>query len=309
MELTKQKNITCPHCGEVVKQHWKLCPVCETPRWDARCPGCGMEILAHWNICPECHTRLSGALTLKNHKPDQTNNNPDSWTDPQSGIVFLKVPGGSFMMGDNFNEGLENEGPLHEVLLDDFYLARTPVTRLQWQQVTGKEGGSPSLGLDHPVTHVDYDAISNFISLLNDHHGTSRNFNLASEAQWEYAARSGGKHQRYSGSDVPEPVAWYGDNSDGHPHKVALKKPNDLGFYDMSGNVWEWCRDVFSDLAYDNHDHRNPMLGSDHQITDHVARGGSWMMDAWSLRCTRRFSFPENASGNGLGFRPVMIVC
>lgn len=312
--MIKHVNKACPHCGENVKVHWKICPVCETRLPGQPCPGCGLETLSHWNICPECHARLSSDFTKKNGTPDlaemfhgHDGKKPATWKDPLSGIMFILVSGGSFLMGDQSNEGLENERPVHEVRLDDFYLARTPVTQKQWQHVTGQEGGSPATGPDHPVTHIDFNDIRAFLKILNDHHTTGRRFTLPSEAQWEYAARSGGKNQRYSGSDTPESVAWYGENSEGFPHEVALKKPNELGFYDMSGNVWEWCQDVFSEFAYTSHDLQNPVLESA-SIKDRVARGGNWLMDAWSIRCTRRFSFPENVSGQGLGFRPAMIV-
>lgn len=305
---------TCARCGETVSNHWTLCPACEAPLPGPACPGCEEEVKPHWVICPECHTRLtptrSDRVTVRHPGIDtelSDKTEADIWTDPHSGIVFIRIQAGTFIMGDEEGDGLENEGPAHQVELDGFFLARTPVTNRQWQKVTGLELESETTGPDHPVTFVDYDQIRDFLRLLNKHHAGARCFSLPTEAQWEYAARSGGKRERYAGGNTPDALAWYGENSDGYAHEVAQKKPNGLGLYDMSGNVWEWCRDVFSESAYTAHDHRNPVVDGS-RPADRVARGGNYMMDAWSLRCSRRFSFPENLSGKGLGFRPVMVI-
>ena len=231
---------------------------------------------------------------------------PSVWTEPLTGLTFVPVPGGSFIMGDQTGTGHENEKPAHPVTLTPFYMAATTVTRNQWQTVTGEEAGSESLAPETPVTHVSFREVEAFIYLLNSRYD-DRRFSLPTEAQWEYAARGGGCHGLYSGSDNPADVAWFGENSDGRPHAVATKKPNAFGLYDMCGNVWEWCLDRFDDQAYEHHDKQNPLI-TGHPDMDRVARGGSWLMDAWSIRCARRFSFPEDISGNGLGFRLVMML-
>jgi phenylacetic acid degradation protein PaaD len=230
-----------------------------------------------------------------------------SWTEPLSGMTFLFIPGGSFMMGDFSGKGHENETPVHEVTLTPFFMARTPVTRQQWLAVTGEDAGPCDLSPDHPVTHVSFNDIETFIGILNEKH-QDRSFCFPTEAQWEYAARSGAKDQIFAGSDNPKDVAWFGENSDGRPHRVATKKPNGFGLFDMSGNVWEWCLDHFDEAAYEKHERQDPVTKGK-KGEDRAARGGSWLMDAWSARCTRRFSFPEDVSGNGLGFRPVMVPC
>ncbi|GAB6094799.1 hypothetical protein JCM14469_10510 [Desulfatiferula olefinivorans] len=303
--MTSQAVKTCARCGEEVRPHWTLCPACEARLPGPACPGCGSETKAHWVICPECHTRLKPGKKAAAGSSGTAASG--TWTEPRSGIDFIRIPPGSFMMGDAEGDGLENEQPIHDVELDAFYMAKTPVTNRQFQQVTGREPESETRGPDHPVTFVDYDQIRDFLRILNEHHNGARRFSLPTEAQWEYAARSGGKHERYAGSDSPDAVAWYGENSEGFLHDVALKKPNGLGLYDMSGNVWEWCRDVYSETAYAAHGRRNPLTDGDGPA-DRVARGGNFMMDAWSLRCSRRFSFPEALSGKGLGFRPVMVI-
>lgn len=231
---------------------------------------------------------------------------PSVWTESLTGLTFVPLPGGSFMMGDQTGTGHENEKPVHQVILRPFYMATTAVTRKQWLAVTGETAGSESLAPETPVTHVDFNEVDAFISRLNRRYD-DRTFQLPTEAQWEYAARGGGRHSLYAGSDDPDEVAWFGENSDGRPRAVATKKPNVFGLYDMSGNVWEWCLDRFDDQAYKHHDKQNPLI-TGHSDKDRVARGGSWLMDAWSIRCARRFSFPEDVSGNGLGFRLVMLM-
>jgi phenylacetic acid degradation protein PaaD len=229
---------------------------------------------------------------------------PSHWTEPLTGLSFILIPGGSFMMGDVAGEGLDDEKPVHEVVLSPYYMATTTVTKRQWLAVTGTEAGNTALGPEHPVTHVSFKDIESFIRILNRYH-TDKTFSLPSEAQWEYAARSGGKAQKYAGSDDPKSVAWFGENSNGYPHEVATKKANELGLFDMSGNVWEWCVDGFDEAAYAIHEKHDPVINAE-KGKDRAVRGGSWLMDAWSARCTRRFSFPEDVSGNGLGFRLII---
>jgi phenylacetic acid degradation protein PaaD len=243
----------------------------------------------------------SSHRTEKTEPADMTN----SWTEPISGIEFVKILAGNYSMGDFTEEGLGDELPVHEVHIDTFYLAVTPVTRRQWKAVMGRETGPSALNPDCPATDMTYEDIGAFLEALNMGSDASRRFLLPTEAEWEYAARSGGKNEPYPGSNDPHSVAWFGENSEGRPRPVAQKKPNGLGLYDMAGNVWEWCRDTYQENAYKLHERSNPVcLGE--SSSDRVARGGSWLMDAWSLRCTRRFSFPVSASGNGLGFRPAM---
>lgn len=239
-------------------------------------------------------------------EPEHQTEKTSPWTEPLTGLSFVLIPGGSFMMGDVSDDGLDDEKPVHEVVLSPYYMSRTTVTKQQWLAVTGTEAGNSALGPDHPVTHVSFNDIESFINVLNQEH-TDRSFSLPSEAQWEYAARSGGKDQKYAGSDDPKSVAWFGENSNGYPHEVATKKANELGLFDMSGNVWEWCVDGFDETAYEIHENHDPAIRAE-KGKDRTVRGGSWLMDAWSARCTRRFSFPEDVSGNGLGFRLIMLL-
>ena len=226
------------------------------------------------------------------------------YTDPITGINFVRVPGGAFSMGDTFDDGVEDEKPVHEVTLSDFYMAACPVTQAQWKCLMA-ENPSSFVADDHPVEQVTLNDVQAFIDKLNAASKSGLHFSLPSEAQWEYAARSGGKRELYAGGQDPEAVAWFDENSSGGSAPVAGKAPNGLGLYDMSGNVWEWCLDLYHADAYRRHSKMDPICTTGE--TDRVIRGGSWHLDAWSARCSRRFRFDPELYGPALGFRVVMI--
>jgi formylglycine-generating enzyme required for sulfatase activity len=224
--------------------------------------------------------------------------------EPVCGLEFVLVRGGTYAMGDTLGQGVENEQPVHQVALDSFHIARFPVTQAQWSMLK-KENPSEFQHADHPVEQVTWPHARDFARKLSQAAPTDVRFELPTEAQWEYAARSGGADDLYAGGDDIDAVAWYEANSRGATHPVGQKKPTALGLYDMSGNVWEWCRDTYQPDGYNRHGRRNPVVTS--PGPDRVIRGGSWNLDAWSARCTRRFSFRADLYGPGLGFRLVML--
>lgn len=180
-----------------------------------------------------------------------------------NGIPFdmVRVDGGSFMMSSYAG----NYGwPVHRETVQTFYLGRTEVTQELWKAVMGV---NPSYfkGSDLPVESVSWDDCQRFIERLNQRIG--ENFRLPSEAEWEYAARGGNRSQgyKYSGSNDFEQVGWSNDNSGAQTHPVGRKLANEIGLFDMSGNVFEWCQDYW----YDNENAPN----SCHY---RVCRGGSW---------------------------------
>ena len=165
-------------------------------------------------------------------------------------IEMVKVEGGTFDMGatKEQEEPWDSEKPVHKVTLSSFSIAKTEVTQELWQAVMGN---NPSYfkGSNLPVEVVSWNDCQEFIRKLNAM--TGYNFRLPTEAEWEFAARGGNKsqHYQYSGSNDVGSVAWYGDNSGGKTHPVATKAPNELGIYDMSGNVWEWCEDWYGSYS------------------------------------------------------------
>jgi formylglycine-generating enzyme required for sulfatase activity len=308
----------CPSCGEPVAEGWKVCPACEASLSGLTCYGCGRPVKENWKRCPECEARLlcrtcGGRLSTADGKcpvctgqaEETAAGDPDArWTDPATGMEFIYVPGGEFLMGDTFGEGIESEQPVHGVRLSGFYMARTCVTQFQWDRLMA-ENPSRFPGKNQPVENVTLYQVQDFVDRLAAA-SNGRQLALPTEAQWEYAARSGGKEELYAGGDSIDAVAWYAENSDAKPHPVAERAPNGLGLYDMSGNVWEWCRDAYRKDAYEFHSEREPVV--EDRDAERVIRGGSWNLDAWSARCARRFSFRPGDKGPGLGFRLVLAV-
>jgi formylglycine-generating enzyme required for sulfatase activity len=222
----------------------------------------------------------------------------ETFVEPVTGMEFIYVPGGSFMMGDVFGVGYGDEKPVHEVELDGFYMGKYPVTQQQWVKVMGK---NPSYfkGDNNPVENVSWNDAQKFIEELIKMNDGKYQFRLPTEAEWEYAARSGGKNEKYAGGDDVEAVAWYGENSGGKTHPVGQKMPNGLGIYDMSGNVWEWCRDWYGEYSQGKvKNPTGPPSGS-----GRVLRGGSWRGNTVDCRTSNRFNNRPDNSGLSIGFR------
>ena len=192
-------------------------------------------------------------------------------------IEMIEVEGGTFMMGDHMEQRADAL-PLHEVTLDTYYVGRTEVTQQLWTAVMGYNN-SYFKGKYRPVETIDYDEVQAFIIKLNKLTGI--NFRLLTEAEWEYAARGGNKSKGYiySGSNDLDEVGWtVYNNVINATHNVANKAPNELGIYDMTGNVWEWCSDYNG--AYTSEPQKNP-TGPTWQSW-HQARGGAFHNNAES---------------------------
>ena len=217
-----------------------------------------------------------------------------------NGVQFqmVVVDGGTFKMGSE--TGDSDEKPIHEVKLNSFSIGQTEVTQELWEAVMGTNPSNWK-GLKLPVEKVSWNDCQTFITKLNSL--TGQQFRLPTEAEWEYAARGGNqsKGYTYSGSDNIEDVAWYTSNSGSKTHEVATKAPNELGIYDMSGNVWEWCQDWYSSSYYSSSLINNP-TGPD-SGSDRVLRGGCWNNNATNCRCAFRNSNSPGYANNDLGFR------
>ena len=303
----------CPACGEAVKETWRVCPVCETPLGLLSCPRCGMEVKETWKICPECSTRLICSTCSRRIPPGQSEcpvcrpGKPEgpgaaaAWIEPVTGMEFILVPAGTFEMGDLFEVGWDNETPIRTVAVESFYLAKYPVTQGQWEKVMPDNPSFFKKGESYPVEQVSWSDVNAFMLRLNKVSPGERVFRLPTEAEWEYAARSGGRKELYAGGDDIGAVAWYDENSAGSTQPVGRKAANGLGLFDMSGNVWEWCQDIYIPGAVSSSGSDRP--AASHEPRDRVIRGGSWGLDDWSARCSRRFGFREEYFGAGLGFR------
>ncbi|MBE6319842.1 MAG: PEGA domain-containing protein [Bacteroidales bacterium] len=235
------------------------------------------------------------------------------------GVSFnlIKVQGGTFTMGATSEQGSDaysDEKPMHQVTLSDYYIGETEVTQELWQAVMGttiqeqaKKGSYDTslygVGNSYPMYYISWDDCQTFITKLNQL--TGKNFRLPTEAEWEYAARGGQKSRgyKYAGSNTLSDVAWYTGNSGSKTHPVKQKQANELGLYDMTGNVWEWCQDWHG--SYSSNAQTNPTGPS--SGSTRVYRGGGWYNDASSCRVACRDYYSPGYRDNGLGFRVVLL--
>lgn len=211
-------------------------------------------------------------------------------------IEMVYVKGGTFTMGatpEQGNDALDDEKPAHKVTLDSYYIGKYEVTNELWKAVMGgtivsREGAKDN----EPVVFVSWDDIQRFLRKLNAM--TGKNYRLPTEAEWEFAARGGNASRgyKYAGSNIRNEVMWYWDNI----HEVGTKSPNELGIYDMSGNVEEWCQDWYGDYSSSSQlNPKGPNSGS-----ERVARSGS---NCSNCRVSMRYSRTPDSRYNDLGFR------
>ena len=223
-----------------------------------------------------------------------------------NGVTFEMVPveGGTFTMGATAEQGGDAnvyEKPAHKVTLSSYAIGKYEVTQALWKAVMGNNP-SRFKGGDLPVENVSWNDCQEFLKKLNSL--TGQQFRLPTEAEWEFAARGGRKsrHYKYSGSKGLAEVAWYGVNSNSQTHPVGAKNPNELGIYDMSGNVWEWCNDWFGD--YTSSAVTNPLGPTYGSLR--VYRGGSWRGIAGVCRVSNRYGDFPGSRPYGLGLRLVL---
>ena len=289
----------CPHCG---KEHSDSAKFCENTGkellkacpWED-CADYGKAILPmRAKFCPICGRPLQG------------NTEPSEQTFSVKGVEFkmIKVEGGTFSMGATSEQGSfadNDEKPIHSVTLSDYHIGETEVTQELWQAVMGSNPSWFKGDNQRPVESVSWKACQKFIKKLN--RLTGKEFRLPTEAEWEYAAR-GGKYSKdyvykYSGSNDADEVAWYGSNSGGKTHSVKTKKANELGLYDMSGNVREWCNDWYG--GYQSYSQTNPTGPSKGEYR--VLRGGSWGNFDWCVRVSFRYFNSPGTRNDNYGLR------
>ena len=244
----------------------------------------------NWNVLEEREQLVGDKIKFKVIANGKRSFEPE--------LVF--VEGGAFQMGSNSGE--EDEKPIHSVTLSSFYIGRYEVTQAQWKAVMGNNPSNFGGCDDCPVENVSWIDVQQYIAKLNSQ--TDKNYRLPTEAEWEFSARGrkSSKGYTYSGSNDLNAVAWNTDNSGSKTHTVGGKQANELGVYDMSGNVWEWCSDWYG--TYNSYSETNPTGASSDQYR--VLRGGGWNFYASGCRTTNRFGyFPHNRDIN-YGFRLVL---
>ena len=214
---------------------------------------------------------------------------------------MVYVEGGTFTMGATSEQGsdaLSHEKPTHQVTLSSFSIGKYEVTQEEWEAVMGNNPSSFK-GAKRPVENVSWSDCHQFIRKLRTL--TGKNFRMPTEAEWEYAARGGNKSRgyKYSGSNILDDVGWYDSNSSSSTHDVGQLDPNELGLYDMSGNVWEWCQDWYG--GYSSNSQTNPSGPS--SGSHRVSRGGCWGGGARFCRVSYRSLNSPGLADINLGLR------
>ena len=293
-----------------------VCPVCDHPVKESEtpCPHSDCRFPLIWTFISqtdqeEYQHRVEQARFMRAQSGVESTE--FCYIEPHTGMKFSFISSGSFQMGDLFEEGTRHEKHIRTVELTDFWLGQTPVTQEQWEKIMDN---NPSFyqGANRPVEQVNWEDVQSFLQQLNAQH-SDKPFHLPSEAQWEYAAREGGKKIRFgNGSDIADSSQMnFNATGNSQPYSVAGMfrdqttevmsfSPNSLNLYDMSGNVWEWIEDIYTD-DYANVGTNNPIYEG--TGSRYVIRGGSWYNRPQSVRCTNRSSSSPAISNSRLGFR------
>ena len=228
---------------------------------------------------------------------------------------MMAIPYGQFMMGaqsndsdaDNYNaEARSDEGPVHRVSISQLnYLCRYEITQKEWLTIMGADDVSAlwssdfGLGDEYPAYFVSYNDMQRFIDKLNSLCGLV--FRMPTEAEWEYAARGASKSHSYiySGSNTVTTVAWCNDNAENHVHEVGKLSSNEMGLFDMSGNVWEWCADSY--MPYSSGSIQYDPLVNSEATNEKVLRGGSWcyMAEYCRVSCRDHYACDKRSVSNG----------
>jgi len=286
-------------------------------------PGRGKVIW--WNVLQDFPRGLNSEIAWEITSGGQ------AFTDAATGVEFVFVKGGCYEMGDTFGDGEADEKPVHNVCVSDFYLGKYEVmvgqfkrfvnetgyrteaekgdgcyvwSGSKWEKDGSKSWRSPGFSQDdnQPAVCVSWNDTQAFNDWLSRKGGKSHR--LPTEAEWEYAARSGGKKEKYAGTSNDFGLGdyvWYNANSGSRTHSVGGKTPNGLGLYDMTGNVWEWCQDWYREKYYTESPRDNPRGPSSGQYR--VLRGGSWFHSPGSVRAADRSRVEPAYRYNSYGFR------
>ena len=211
---------------------------------------------------------------------------------------MVAIAGGEMLMG---SEAYARENPVHKIVVADFELSKYQVTQGQWLAVMGENPSHCQEDLRLPVEQISWDDAMAFVFKLNEL--TGKKYRLPRENEWEFAARGGNlsKNFKHVGSDNLAEVAWFNGNSEFKTHVVGTKLPNELGIYDMNGNVWEWCADRVP-KAYEEPD-RIPTWEEDANSKNRILRGGSYINYAVFVRPTYRWIDRPDSVENYVGMR------
>lgn len=248
----------------------------------------------------------------------------ESYTDDSTGMQFVFIQGGCFDMGDSIGEGDPNERPVHQVCLSDFYIGAFEVTNAQFQKFMAQHQSGTSEeknlgGPNQPVVNVSWEDATSFAQWLSSQSGES--YRLPTEAEWEFAARAGSGQSRFWGNNPdeacnyanvadmtakkmrPQWTTFFCDDNHFVSADVGSFKPNEFGLYDVLGNAWEWCLDVYNSEAYSKLPQDNPVYQGSGEYR--VMRGGGWSNGPLGIRSSHRVGLSPNFGHHALGFRLV----
>ena len=282
----------CETCGKVKEQ-------CAYNGKHLICKTCGkIKEQCAYNgkhpVCKICGKLKENCEYKGDHQTEQT------FSVGNVSFTVMLVEGGTFTMGTTSEQQNpeSDENLAHSVTLSSYYIGKFEVTQALWEAVMGRNTSNRKSD-DLPVKNVSWVDCQAFLRKLNAM--TGQNFRLPTEAEWEYAARGGNRSHgyQYSGSNNLNDVAWYKDNSDNETHSGGTKSPNELGIYDMSGNVWEWCQDWLRD--YSSSAQTNPT--GPRSGSCHVIRGGCWISNDRSCRVSDRNGRTPDTKISIIGFR------
>lgn len=314
----ESNQVLCWNCGEVIPKNSKFCPFCgkETTR---TCPNCGHKFSSQYPICPECGSNYKE--TLERIEKESVQAAEDEERSYAEFLEFLEssdlvlVEGGAFQMGatpeQQASSFLSDRKPVHTVSIDTFILSKHPVTQRLWTSVMGYNP-SRFVGEDNPVENVTLQEVYDFIKAAQEQFDMP--FRLPTEAEWEFAAR-GGVHSRgymYPGGNNLDELGWVKFNSGRQTHPVGLKKPNELGLYDMVGNVFEFVEDVYDSKYYSKSPVDNPCNTKQRgefsawlfdSYGENVVRGCSYYFDGKYATSSYRYYVPFSGKDDNLGFR------
>lgn len=242
--------------------------------------------------------------TRKNPQPRETqpiSKPKDVVLDVSEIIPLVYVEGGTFQMGDRRGEPMESF--VHPVSISSFYIGKYEVTQREWREIMGSNPSAFDNCPECPVEKVSYDEATIFLKRLSEK--TGKHYRLPTEAEWEYAARGGNKSMGYpyAGGNNTGSIGWYDKNAKKSTHPAGKKQPNELGIYDMSGNIYEWCSDWFKDRYYKSSPRDNPK-GPPYGDA-RVIRGGSWKFNVKELKVTNRKFVRPSSKYNDVGLRVV----